>query len=222
MKTLHRRCATAQEGGGRLPSASNPRDGDLRGAPISDDDPRSAGACGLAGTRVHPCGDGGNGHLLKPIWHTLEGRFQQILANAAHINGVPGRKSDTNDAAWIADLLAHSLIPGSFVPPQPIQELRDLTRTRKQLYARDRAAHSAQSALVVARISAGCCVSVLPATAAPIHAAVTGASSFCNGVLRNRQLLLGGAPAHTSRSTDHWSAHAWEWLAWPRQLAIHR
>ena len=45
----------------------------------------------------------------------LEGRFQQILANAAHINGVPGRKSDTNDAAWIADLLAHGLIPGSFV-----------------------------------------------------------------------------------------------------------
>ena len=63
----------------------------------------------------------------------LEGRFQQILANAAHIKGVPGRKSDTNDATWISDLLAHGLIRASFVPPQPIQELRDLTRTRKQL-----------------------------------------------------------------------------------------
>ena len=49
------------------------------------------------------------------------------------IRNVPGRKSDTNDAAWIADLLAHGLIRSSFVPPSPIQELRDLTRTRKQL-----------------------------------------------------------------------------------------
>ena len=69
----------------------------------------------------------------KPVWHILEGRFTLILANAAHIKGVPGRKSDVNDATWIADLLAHGLIRASFVPPQPIQELRDLTRTRKQL-----------------------------------------------------------------------------------------
>ena len=73
------------------------------------------------------------GVYWKPVWHILEGRFQQILANAAHIKGVPGRKSDMNDATWIADLLAHGLIRSSFVPPQPIQELRDLTRTRKQL-----------------------------------------------------------------------------------------
>ena len=56
-----------------------------------------------------------------------------ILANAAHIKGVPGRKSDANDATWIADLLAHGLIRASFVPPEPIQELRDLVRTRNQL-----------------------------------------------------------------------------------------
>ena len=73
------------------------------------------------------------GVYWKPVWHILEGRFQLILANAAHIKGVPGRKSDVNDATWIADLLAHGLIRASFVPPQPIQELRDLTRTRKQL-----------------------------------------------------------------------------------------
>src|SRR5215831_2373328 len=73
------------------------------------------------------------GVYWKPVWHMLEGRFQQILANAAHIKGVPGRKSDMNDATWISDLLAHGLIQASFVPPQPIQELRDLTRTRKQL-----------------------------------------------------------------------------------------
>src|SRR5215813_5654017 len=73
------------------------------------------------------------GVYWKPVWHMLEGRFQQILANAAHIKRVPGRKSDINDATWISDLLAHGLIRASFVPPQPIQELRDLTRTRKQL-----------------------------------------------------------------------------------------
>src|SRR5215210_1631365 len=69
----------------------------------------------------------------KPVWHVLEGPFTIVLANAMHIRNVPGRKSDTNDATWIADLLAHGLIRSSFVPPAPIQELRDLTRTRKQL-----------------------------------------------------------------------------------------
>ncbi len=69
----------------------------------------------------------------KPIWHLLEERFELILANAQHIKNVPGRKTDVNDAAWIADLLAHGLIRSSFVPPAPIQELRDLRRTRKQL-----------------------------------------------------------------------------------------
>src|SRR3954453_15212820 len=69
----------------------------------------------------------------KPVWHILDGSFELVLANAAHIKGVPGRKSDVNDATWIADLLAPGLIRASFVPPQPIQDLRDLTRTRKQL-----------------------------------------------------------------------------------------
>jgi transposase len=73
------------------------------------------------------------GVYWKPVWHVLEGEFELVLANAAHIKNVPGRKSDVNDATWIADLLAHGLIRASFVPPGPIQELRDLTRTRKQL-----------------------------------------------------------------------------------------
>jgi transposase len=73
------------------------------------------------------------GVYWKPVWHVLEGEFELILANPAHIRNVPGRKSDVNDATWIADLLAHGLIRASLVPPSPIQELRDLTRTRKQL-----------------------------------------------------------------------------------------
>jgi transposase len=69
----------------------------------------------------------------KPAWHVLEGSVELVLANAKHIRTVPGRKTDVNDAMWIADLLAHGLIRGSFVPPEPLQHLRDLTRTRKQL-----------------------------------------------------------------------------------------
>jgi len=81
------------------------------------------------------------GVYWKPIWHLLEGHFELVLANAQHIKNVPGRKTDVNDASWIADLLAHGLIRSSFVPPTPIQELRDLTRTRKQL-VREIAQHS--------------------------------------------------------------------------------
>ncbi len=73
------------------------------------------------------------GVYWKPVWHVLEGHVELVLANAQHIRNVPGRKTDVADAAWIADLLAHGLIRSSFVPPAAIQELRDLTRTRKQL-----------------------------------------------------------------------------------------
>ena len=60
----------------------------------------------------------------KPVWHLLEEHFELVLGNAQHIKNVPGRKTDVNVAAWIADLLAHGLISASFVPPKPIQELR--------------------------------------------------------------------------------------------------
>jgi transposase len=73
------------------------------------------------------------GVYWKPVWHILEGHFELLLANAAHIKNVPGRKTDVKDAVWIADLLAHGLIRGSFVPPTPIQDMRALMRTRKQL-----------------------------------------------------------------------------------------
>jgi transposase len=75
------------------------------------------------------------GVYWKPVWHVLESHLRLGLANAMHIRNVPGRKSDMNDATWIADLLAHGLIRSSFVPPAPIQELRDLTRTRGRLKA---------------------------------------------------------------------------------------
>jgi transposase len=72
------------------------------------------------------------GVYWKPVWHVLEGHFELVLAHPAQVKNMPGRKSDVSDARWIADLLAHGLIRASFVPPAPIQELRELTRTRKQ------------------------------------------------------------------------------------------
>src|SRR5215510_1687784 len=73
------------------------------------------------------------GSYWKAVWHILEGNFELVLANPQDVKAVPGRKSDVNDALWLADLQAHGLIRGSFVPPVAIQDLRDLTRTRKQL-----------------------------------------------------------------------------------------
>ena len=69
-----------------------------------------------------------------PVWKILsEGDFTLIVANAAHIKNVPGRKSDLNDAMWIADLVACGLVKASFVPEERMQVLRSLLRTRKQL-----------------------------------------------------------------------------------------
>jgi transposase len=81
------------------------------------------------------------GVYWRPIWHILDGEFEIVLANAMHVKNVPGRKTDVNDATWIADLLAHGLVRSSFIPPTPIQELRMLTRTRKKL-VRERASHA--------------------------------------------------------------------------------
>jgi transposase len=73
------------------------------------------------------------GVYWKPVWHLLEGHFELVLVNAQHVKNVPGRKTDVGDATWLAELLAHGLVRSSFIPPAHIQELRDLTRTRKQL-----------------------------------------------------------------------------------------
>jgi transposase len=81
------------------------------------------------------------GVYWKPVWNILsDGAFDLIVANAAHIKNVPGRKTDVNDAMWIADLVACGLIKASFVPESAIQELRSLMRARKQL-GREQASH---------------------------------------------------------------------------------
>src|SRR5262245_53307251 len=81
------------------------------------------------------------GVYWKPVWHVLSaGEIELVLANAAHVKNVPGRKTDVSDAAWLAELMAHGLIRASFVPDPQTQELRVLLRTRKQL-VRERTRH---------------------------------------------------------------------------------
>jgi len=81
------------------------------------------------------------GVYWKPVWHILDdGEFALLLANAAHVKNVPGRKTDVNDATWLAELLAHGLLRASFVPDTQTQEMRTLLRTRKQL-VREQSSH---------------------------------------------------------------------------------
>ena len=74
------------------------------------------------------------GVYWRPVWHILsDGEFELTLANAAHVKNVPGRKTDVNDATWLADLMAHGLVRGSFVPDEQTHEMRNVLRMRKQL-----------------------------------------------------------------------------------------
>ena len=74
------------------------------------------------------------GVYWKPVYNILEGGCDELLlVNAHHVKNVPGRKTDVKDAEWIAELLSYGLLRGSFIPPQEIRDLRDLTRYRKTL-----------------------------------------------------------------------------------------
>lgn len=86
-------------------------------------------ACGVTQVAMES-----TGVLWKPVWNVLEsGSWQLLLVNPCDLKQVPGRKTDVQDAQWIAELLACGLLRSSFVPPQPQRELRDLTRQRAQL-----------------------------------------------------------------------------------------
>jgi transposase len=78
------------------------------------------------------------GEYWKPVFNLLEHTFEALLVNASHVKAVPGRKTDINDAQWIAELLRHGLLKASFVPPEGQRELRELTRARST-FVRERA-----------------------------------------------------------------------------------
>ena len=85
----------------------------------------------LVGEAVTLVGMEATGVYWKPVYYVLEEALDCWLLNARHLRNVPGRKTDLQDAAWIAQLVEHGLVKPSFVPPKPIRELRNLTRYRK-------------------------------------------------------------------------------------------
>ena len=137
METLHRRCAGLDVHQKEIVACRRIASGRKARSELARFATTTQGllalSAWLAEAKVTHVAMEATGVYWKPVWHVLRHDFELILANASHIRNVPGRKSDANDAAWIADLLAHGLIRASFVPPQPIQELRDLTRTRREL-----------------------------------------------------------------------------------------
>jgi transposase len=93
------------------------------------------------------------GNFWMPVYNLLEGHFELIVTNAAHMKAVPGRKSDVQDAAWIAELLRHGLLKASLVPSRQQRDLRELTRHRSSLAGkRAQAANELQKALESANI----------------------------------------------------------------------
>lgn len=86
------------------------------------------GECGVTHVAMES-----TGVYWKPVFHVLEGQFEVLVVNAQHVKAIPGKKTDPRDAAWLAELLQHGLLKSSFVPPEPIRELRDLTRYRVNL-----------------------------------------------------------------------------------------
>lgn len=137
MKTLHRRCAGLDVHSAEIVAAVRTISRGKINSEVRRFATTTAGLLALSAWLeehgvTHVAMDA-TGVYWKPVWHILESRFTLILANAAQVKNLPGRKSDVSDAVWLADLLAHGLIRASMVPPTPVQDLRDLTRTRRQL-----------------------------------------------------------------------------------------
>jgi transposase len=155
------------------------------------------------------------GEYWKPVFNLLESDFQVLLVNAAHIKAVPGRKTDVNDAEWIADLLKHGLLKASFVPPLGQRELRDLTRHRST-FVRERVnvANRVQKVLESANIKlASVATDVLGVSGrAMLEALITGQASptemaeLAKGRLREKREPL--AKALAGRVQVVWSKNS--------------
>jgi transposase len=151
------------------------------------------------------------GVYWKPVYYVLEDAFSRVLvANARNVKQVPGRKTDQSDADWLCQLLAHGLVRSGFVPPQPIRDLRDLTRRRKTLIQeRQREANRLHKVLEDAGVKLGSVASdVLGASGrAMLGALVAGTrdpgllADLAKGALRRKLAEL--ERALTGRFRDH-------------------
>jgi transposase len=139
------------------------------------------------------------GEFWKPVSKLLESSFTVLVVNAQHIKTVPGRKTDVKDAAWLADLVRHGLLRGSFIPPLPQRDLRDLTRQRPNLVQeRARVVNQLQTVLEWANIKLASIVSdSMGVSARAMLAAVVGGETeqgvlaeLAQGKLRAKQADL--------------------------------
>jgi transposase len=139
------------------------------------------------------------GVYWRPIFNLLEEHFVVILANAAPVKAVPGRKTDVRDSEWLADLMHHGLIRGSFIPPAPIREVRELTRYRTSLIQeRTRAVNRLQKVLEDANIKLAAVVSDMQGVSARqmIEGLIAGGAESAQladrarGTLRNKREML--------------------------------
>jgi len=119
------------------------------------------------------------GVYWKPVYYALEEVLKVVLVNAAHVKQVPGRKTDVADCVWLAQLLEHGLLQASFIPPQPIRDLRDLTRHRKTLAEEHtRVANRLEKVLQDAGIKlSSVATDILGATGRQILAALAGGNT---------------------------------------------
>jgi transposase len=150
------------------------------------------------------------GVYWKPVFHVLESVCEVVLVNPAHVKALPGRKTDVQDCEWLAQLLEHGLLRGSFVPPEPIRELRDLTRYRKTLIQQRAAeANRVQKLLEDANIKLGSVATdVLGVSGrAMLSALIAGErdgarlAALAKGLLRKKTQAL--TTALTGRFTPH-------------------
>src|SRR6516225_7249264 len=152
------------------------------------------------------------GVYWKPVWRILDdGEFALVLANAAHVKNVPGRKTDVTDAMWLAELLAHGLIRASFVPDAQTQEMRNLLRTRKQLVliqSRAQGRDLAQNHAGAVRLGGGKKEGQLP----------TGSILPHQSPARPQEGDYGRRRVHPYRDLPH--AQGWDDVQGPRQQSL--
>jgi len=164
----------------------------------------------LAGLGVTHVAMESTGVFWKPIYNILEERFTLLLVNARHIKQVPGRKTDVKDCQWIAQLLQHGLLRGSFVPPRWQRELRDLTRHRTQITAeKGRTANRIHKVLEDANIKLGSVASDILGTSgrAMLQAMIAGEQDAARMADLAQRQLRGKIPelerALQGRLTEH-------------------
>jgi transposase len=160
------------------------------------------------------------GVYWKPIYNVLEGQFELLLVNAQHIKAVPGRKTDVKDAEWLADLLRHGLVRGSFVPDREQREVRDLTRYRATLMQdRTRQVNRLHKVLQDANIKLSNVISDITGVSARqmLEAMLDGQrdvevlAQMARGKMREKQVQL--QEALTGRFTNHHAFLVGELLA---------